>query len=274
MSSYNLIGLIGKDAHDFAQRIFSVNLKTVSPNQGGMSCILGADGKLKSLFWALKTDQGLELLCAAEETKALINEIQKYHFAEDFELTSPLSISLKLSKAPPDQPRALCSQLTKQNNHYRGFWRDLQYDFAKELSDASSPEQLELLRVEACIPRRGFEFDDSGRLIFELGLQEICEDDKGCYVGQEVVERVRSRGGDSAKKLCLLEFKSEVAPEEELFDDSKTVGQLTKTVIRKNDQFKALAYLQRSSLQIERSFRTKKSEQIGRLIAISGQRQN
>lgn len=54
-------------------------------------------------------------------------------------------------------------------------------------------EALEVLRVEAGSPRQGFELHDDV-LPAEARLDAAISTTKGCYVGQEIVARLRSRG--------------------------------------------------------------------------------
>ncbi|HEY6148188.1 MAG TPA: hypothetical protein VIZ69_10840 [Thermoanaerobaculia bacterium] len=54
-------------------------------------------------------------------------------------------------------------------------------------------EEAEVLRVEAGRPRFGRDFDASN-LPDEAGLQDAISSTKGCYVGQEVVARLRTYG--------------------------------------------------------------------------------
>lgn len=54
-------------------------------------------------------------------------------------------------------------------------------------------EEAEVLRVEAGRPRFGQDFDDSN-LPDEVGLDAAISTSKGCYVGQEVVARMRTYG--------------------------------------------------------------------------------
>src|SRR5256712_14071879 len=58
---------------------------------------------------------------------------------------------------------------------------------------ACGTEALESLRIEAAIPRYGRELDED-TLPLEAGVMDALSFTKGCYVGQEVVERTRSRG--------------------------------------------------------------------------------
>ena len=56
-----------------------------------------------------------------------------------------------------------------------------------------TPEEAEILRVEAGRPRFGQDFDESN-LPDEVGLDDAISTTKGCYVGQEIVARMRTYG--------------------------------------------------------------------------------
>jgi tRNA-modifying protein YgfZ len=57
-----------------------------------------------------------------------------------------------------------------------------------------SPELAEVLRIEGGIPRWGFELDEN-TLPAEAGLDRTHIDfHKGCYIGQEVISRIKSVG--------------------------------------------------------------------------------
>ncbi len=59
---------------------------------------------------------------------------------------------------------------------------------------AISPEAQDVLRVEAGIPRFGVDMD-TGSVISETTLERDCVSyDKGCYLGQEVVARLKAYG--------------------------------------------------------------------------------
>jgi len=63
-------------------------------------------------------------------------------------------------------------------------------------------DALEVLRVESGTPRYGVDVDTS-RVAIEARLEWAIHFDKGCYVGQEIVERAVSRGR-LVRELCLL----------------------------------------------------------------------
>jgi folate-binding protein YgfZ len=91
-------------------------------------------------------------------------------------------------------------------------------------------EALNVLRVEAGIPWYGPDFDDS-ILISEAGLEAAISYRKGCYLGQEVVERVTARG-HVQRKLMGLRCEGDIVPppQAKLLHADKEVGWITSAV--------------------------------------------
>lgn len=72
-------------------------------------------------------------------------------------------------------------------------------------------EALSALRLEAGIPWFGYDFDET-TLPHEAGLENShISYTKGCYTGQEIVERVRSRGHVNRKRVGIS-FAGETIP--------------------------------------------------------------
>lgn len=72
-------------------------------------------------------------------------------------------------------------------------------------------EALNVLRLEAGIPWFGYDFGEK-QIPHEAGLENThISYTKGCYTGQEIVERVRSRGHVN-RKLVGLKFSGVAAP--------------------------------------------------------------
>ena len=89
---------------------------------------------------------------------------------------------------------------------------------------------LNLLRVEAGIPWYGVDMDES-RIVLEVGLEHAISFKKGCYLGQEVVERATARGHVN-RKLSGLLVQGDTVPVsgDKLFHDSQEVGWITSAV--------------------------------------------
>jgi folate-binding protein YgfZ len=89
-------------------------------------------------------------------------------------------------------------------------------------------EALEVLRVEAGLPRHGVDMDETN-VVLEAAPDDAVSFTKGCYVGQEIIARIHWRG-HVAKRLAGLAFdgRAEVARDDKvLTPDGQTVGRLT-----------------------------------------------
>lgn len=89
-------------------------------------------------------------------------------------------------------------------------------------------EAINSLRLEAGVPWFGHDFDDKV-IPHEAGLENShINYTKGCYTGQEIVERVRSRGQVN-RRLTALKFSSveSPAPGTKLLAADKEVGHVT-----------------------------------------------
>jgi folate-binding protein YgfZ len=94
-------------------------------------------------------------------------------------------------------------------------------------------EAFELARIEAGLPRFGVDMDESN-LVPETGIEaRAISYSKGCYIGQEVIARIRTYG-QVTKTLRGLRFASALSalPERgaKLYQDDKEVGHVTSAV--------------------------------------------
>ncbi|MEP6569966.1 MAG: aminomethyltransferase family protein [Acidobacteriota bacterium] len=69
-------------------------------------------------------------------------------------------------------------------------------------------EALEILRIEAGVPVYGGDMDETN-VVTEAALDDAVSYTKGCYVGQEIIARIKYRG-HVAKKLTGLRFEQAV----------------------------------------------------------------
>ena len=105
---------------------------------------------------------------------------------------------------------------------------------------------LEILRIEAGIPRLGAELDESV-LPAEAGLERAVSSDKGCYTGQEVVERLRSRGQVSHRLVGLTTAGDRpLAVGADIAAEGKRVGEVTSACVSPAAGSIALAFVRRA----------------------------
>jgi folate-binding protein YgfZ len=91
-------------------------------------------------------------------------------------------------------------------------------------------DAVDVLRIEAGIPWYRRDFDDT-TLISEVGLEAAISYTKGCYLGQEVVERVAARGQVHRKLVGLLCDGRQVPPPgSKLLRDARECGWITSAV--------------------------------------------
>ena len=83
-------------------------------------------------------------------------------------------------------------------------WDALQNAGARPVGYAA----LETLRIEAGLPRYGVDMDETN-VVTEAALDDAVSYTKGCYVGQEIIARIKYRG-HVAKKLSGVMFEQAV----------------------------------------------------------------
>jgi folate-binding protein YgfZ len=109
-------------------------------------------------------------------------------------------------------------------------------ELQKALEDAGAQpignDTLEILRVEAGIARFGIDMDETN-VVPETNLDDAVSFTKGCYVGQEIIVRIKHRG-HPAKKLTGLRFATDQQIEPGAIINSKEnqeIGRVTSAVI-------------------------------------------
>ncbi len=83
-------------------------------------------------------------------------------------------------------------------------------------------------RIEAGWPAMGSEIVPGEMIPAETGITEEAVDfRKGCYPGQELVERMDSRGADAPRRLRILDVDDGARPGDRIELDGRDVGVLT-----------------------------------------------
>jgi len=89
-------------------------------------------------------------------------------------------------------------------------------------------ERLAGARVAAGWPAMGAEVVPGERVPVEIGLVPVAVDlGKGCYPGQELVERMDSRGAKAPRRLCQLDVLPGAEPGDPIVVEGAEVGELT-----------------------------------------------
>jgi tRNA-modifying protein YgfZ len=138
-------------------------------------------------------------------------------------LDGSLSIPLRLEDRPVS-----CAVLYVPRAQWAGVLEGLSHAGAMPLDDATA----EILRLEAGIPRFLVDMNED-TIPLEAGLDRAISHTKGCYVGQEIIVRIRDRAhGRVARHLVGLTFEGDVVPavNQPVLHEGRQVGRLTSAV--------------------------------------------
>jgi folate-binding protein YgfZ len=135
-------------------------------------------------------------------------------------------------------------------------------------------DALETARIEAGIPRYGADMDESN-LPLEAGIEDRAVSyTKGCYIGQEIVARLRTYG-HVTKSLCGLRFENDLkcSPQktDKLYRGDNEIGYVTSFVFSPTLNTNiALGYVRREHLQSadELTLRTADGDCTARIVAL------
>ena len=106
-----------------------------------------------------------------------------------------------------------------------------------------APHRNESERIELGWPAMGHEIVPGETLPQGTGLNRIAVSfTKGCYPGQELVERMDSRGAEAPRTLRRLDVPEGTSAGDAVRDGDQEVGEITSVVLTR-----ALAWVKRSS---------------------------
>src|SRR6266849_1955542 len=118
--------------------------------------------------------------------------------------------------------------LIVDNDHANSLWNALQRAGVQPVGY----DALEILRIEAGVPRYGVDMDDTN-IVTETNLDDAVSYTKGCYIGQEIIARIKY-SGHVAKKLSGLILEGEVSLENGakiLSQEEKEIGRVTSSTL-------------------------------------------
>ncbi len=274
---WNWVSLTGPDVRDFLHRVTSADVRNLEEGSGTRGCFLNPQGRIRAYFtlwnygpedFAFEFDSGV----SGKWKKELFAAIDQYTFAEKMTLTdlTPLSAEPKLEcrwifgenlDIPALGTRAIEDEIRLCHQGSLDFGRPwitawgrgprLNQWLERRLPDhiRVGPEHLDAWRIEAVRPWIDLEITDATSPL-EVGLVDAVANQKGCYPGQEVIEKVISLGAP-ARRLGLIELEAPAS--ENLRSGSKLfnladapieVGEIT-SVTRSASTFRALAIIRK-----------------------------
>ncbi len=260
--SWSRIQIIGPDASDFAHRMFSRNIKSLSVGEARLSLFLSAEAQAQNFFWVAKRPDGLEIVLRQCDAESFRTNVEKFHFAEKFSVLPAEPIKGYWTPSPNSATSGEGNLLAQG---LRGFWRNTLFEFEFSPPSKQGDETLWTQhRIQNLIPSAPEDFTDK-TLIFDVGIEDLCDHNKGCYIGQEVVERLRTRAGHGPRKLVAMEWNGRANAGDQLLEQStqEVVGVTTGTQFVFNSKVLSLAIVKHSlSASPDQKFCLKSNPQV------------
>jgi len=258
-----LLKLTGEDRVRFLNGQVTQDLKKLQSGQAVRAAVISAKGKLEADCRIGATADALWIETDAPLRESLHTRLEKFIVADDVTVED-VSDSYRLahlpshSSAPFDAPKDC---LSFSSARFREPGLDLWIPCSAAWNPPMSPIlEWEPLRIARGLPLWGTDVD-ANTLPPEAGFEsDAISSTKGCYIGQEVISRLRSVGHVN-RHLCILAtanppklrpdapaegIRSEGGPPFPCADaQGKTVGTLT-SFTSVADHALALAMIQRS----------------------------
>lgn len=212
-----LIAVTGPDAVSFLQGLVSQDVGSVKPGQVARTMLLQPNGKLSALMWMGVDDLGVVLIVDEGVGESVASTLKRFRIRVDAEVVLDERPVAELW-GPTACDRANVADFTFARRE-RGVVLAaaagaLPRVFAVGVDLAGHPVgdlAIEAVRVEAGEPVVGVDVDDR-TIPQETGfVSEAVSFTKGCYLGQELVARIDTRGHVN-KRLVGIRLSDAVLP--------------------------------------------------------------
>ena len=268
LSHRGRLRLTGSDRTAYLHRIISNDVEGLSDGEGNYATMLTNRGKIIADMKVYVFEESIGLETNTETTLSLYQELDKYLIADDVtiedltEHTGTIGVhgpksaqllqevyGLEVEHLPEhhsiiheidgqcitcvraNETGEIGYNLCTTSESIEWLWDTT---LTKGRGFSAQPvglTALNTLRIEAGLPRYGTELDDS---VFpgEAELEGAVSFEKGCYIGQEIVARMKYRGHPN-RLLRGFEIASDTPPQsgDRLFDEDKEIGWITSAVV-------------------------------------------
>jgi folate-binding protein YgfZ len=250
------VAVRGNDRFRWLSGMVTNMVKDLEPNAGAWNLVLNVQGRIQGDLTVWRDNDDLELEIAADQTEKLLAHLDHFIIMDDVELVpveDVTAIGLSGPKATEALGRLGLPVLDGEMTQTRAEWSGTQLiirrgygtlgghyaiwiapsqavDLWQALGAAGAKPvgttALDDFRIAEGIPTYGIDMVERD-LPQETSQLRALHYNKGCYLGQEIVERIRSRG-NVHRHLRQLELEGPVPePGTKLTLDDTEVGHIT-----------------------------------------------
>ncbi len=259
LEKFDCFSITGKDSKRFLNGITTGNINDLN-NKVLKTCWLSPNGILKSLLEINCLENKLEVIVFVGNTSEVRKYFNKIIFpSDDVSLSDTFSIN-RLQQVDDMNSWRITQPIFFKNE-------DKKYDFYHNNPNSMNTNDLRLWKINQAIPSLDSEINGKNNPL-ELGLTDLIDFNKGCYLGQETMSKIRNVS--SLKQ----EIRVWTAKDKDLNLESanmniynnqnkeKLVGYITSIYKLDSRIIKGLAMIKRKYLDKENSFFTDNCSQI------------
>lgn len=242
--THQVVWVEGPEAVAFLDGQLSADVAGSAPGEVARSFLLEPRGKLRAIVWVLRAESGAGLLCEVDRAPVVVDALRRFLFRTDARVEPGETLDTFWGRGEDDRPHwELAAEgpvitLPGTAPH-------------RAMAGAGGPwltaEQVAAHRIVAGEPKFGRDVGED-TIPHETGLvAEAVSFTKGCYLGQELVARIDSRGHVN-RNLRRIDFPAAQVPDgAEVFLGEAEAGSLG-TVAPVPDGTVALALLHRQAV--------------------------
>jgi len=219
LSSWGTVKISGPDAQDYLQRMSTVDVKSLKANEVRHGAFLTGKGTVISLGMMFHWLGDYYFVLSPGQSSVLLEHLEKFHFAENLtvsDVSDHWALVGEWNPAHQKTPLVVSSEddILRWGDDSRSaltwawFPRTLFSNLNVETPQLGY-QLFEFFRVQAGVPQVFSELSEQ-EIILEGNFEASIARNKGCYPGQEVVERIFTYGRVN-KKLFPVRVKGEVS---------------------------------------------------------------
>src|SRR4029077_21190747 len=203
--------ITGTDRLRFLNGQITNDLRKASETSSIEACILNAKGKTDAHIFVSALEQSFLVDAAGDLRETIKVRLERYVIADDVQIedvTDQFLLFHVLLQQPPALESGRIVSVRRFAEPGWDTWAEAARH-AASLQELSSrwtlcdSDAAEVMRIEQGIPRWGRELTE-GIIPIEANLEQRAIDyQKGCYIGQEVISRIKM-SGQTNKRLCGL----------------------------------------------------------------------
>ena len=251
LEKFDCFSITGKDNKKFLNGITTGNIVDLN-NKVLKTCWLSPNGILKSLLEINCFNKQLEVIVVSGNTSEIRKYLNDIIFPSDDVLVSDNFLINRLQHVDDKNSWKINQPIFFKNE-------DKEYDIYINHPDLMNAHNLQLWKINQAIPSLDNEINGKNNPL-ELGLADLIDFKKGCYLGQETISKIKNfsslkqevRVWNAKNKILNLESENKNIYNNR--NKEKCVGYITSIYREDSQIIKGLAMIKRKYLDNENYF--------------------